>query len=162
MDVLVRNGKIAKRGVRKGFARGSKTFDNLGRRLSRRRRSRKSRISVERRRFKLEGQVNPWVLLASEDITHIDDADATGKKAGDDVLVGGQRGRILSHADAQRLFESRGRNLVDNPVVRVRGQGRHLKENAVYKTSEFGYMGETDDLGRLANMRSNSLGLKTG
>ncbi|GAA0894365.1 hypothetical protein GCM10009122_40460 [Fulvivirga kasyanovii] len=31
---LVRNGKVAIKGVRKGFAKGTKTFDDLGQRLS--------------------------------------------------------------------------------------------------------------------------------
>ena len=79
---LVRNGKIAMKGVRKGFARGAKTFDDLGQRLSRRLRFRKFRISVERRRFKLEGQMNPWVLLASG---KIEERDIPGVNVGDAI-----------------------------------------------------------------------------
>ncbi|TRX58280.1 hypothetical protein FNH22_14575 [Fulvivirga sp. M361] len=64
-QALARNGKVAMKGVRKGFARGAKTFDDLGQRLSKKLRFKKFRLSVKNRRFKLEGEVNPWVLLAS-------------------------------------------------------------------------------------------------
>ncbi|MTI21818.1 hypothetical protein E1176_12370 [Fulvivirga sp. RKSG066] len=68
---VAKNGKVAMKGVRKGFAKGAKTFDDLGKRLSKQLRFKKFKLSVQKRRFKLEGEVNPWVLLASGKIEKV-------------------------------------------------------------------------------------------
>ncbi|NMM49186.1 GH-E family nuclease [Marinigracilibium pacificum] len=86
---LVKNGKVAMKGVRKGMVKGAKTFDDLGKRLSKNLRFKKFRISVEKRRFKLEGEVNPWVLLASGKVEYIDASDprVKGKSVGSKVKL---------------------------------------------------------------------------
>ncbi|UII32129.1 hypothetical protein LVD17_27985 [Fulvivirga ulvae] len=81
---LVRNGKVAMKGVRKGFAKGAKTFDDLGQRLSKKLRFKKFRMRIEKRRFKLEGEVNPWVILATGDVVW---DKQKGVKSGDKVKV---------------------------------------------------------------------------
>ncbi|GAA0894362.1 hypothetical protein GCM10009122_40430 [Fulvivirga kasyanovii] len=71
---LVRNGKVAMKGVRKGFAKGAQTFDDLGQRLSKKLRFKKFRMRIEKRRFKLEGEVT-WVLLASGEVKKVDKSE---------------------------------------------------------------------------------------
>ncbi|GAA0894360.1 hypothetical protein GCM10009122_40410 [Fulvivirga kasyanovii] len=113
-------------------------------------------MRIEKRRFKLEGEVNPWVLLASGDITHVDDADAVGKKAGDKITVAGAKATVLSEQQAKALFKQQGKDLVDNPIKKV-NRRKTLETDAVYKTGEFGYVGHTDALGRMTKVETPSL-----
>ncbi|MCX2742371.1 hypothetical protein OO013_00765 [Mangrovivirga sp. M17] len=75
--------------VRKSMTSGAKTFDDLGKKLSKRLRFKKFRIRVQKRRFKLEGEVNPWVLLASGEVKHFDanDSRVKGKRVGSKVKL---------------------------------------------------------------------------
>ncbi|QCK14823.1 GH-E family nuclease [Mangrovivirga cuniculi] len=77
------------KGVRKGMAKGAKTFDDLGKKLSKKLRFKKFRIRVQKRRFKLEGEVNPWVLLANGEVKHVkaDDPRVKGKRVGSKVKM---------------------------------------------------------------------------
>ena len=56
-------------------------------------------MRIEKRRFKLEGEVNPWVLLASGEVKHVDAKDAKGKKLGDDIKVGNENGIVIGKQD---------------------------------------------------------------
>ncbi|NMM49188.1 AHH domain-containing protein [Marinigracilibium pacificum] len=81
------------------MTKGAKTFDDLGKQLSKNLRFKKFRIRVEKRRFKLEGEVNPWVLLASGEVKFVDQKDLTrksGSRLGDNVIYkpkGAAKGR---------------------------------------------------------------------
>ena len=100
---LARNGKMAMQGVRKGFAKGAKTLDDLGQGLAKRLRFKKFRIRIEKRRFKLEGEINPWVLLASGEIKHIhaNDPRLKGKKIGDNIEWDGQQAKLIGKRDVK-------------------------------------------------------------
>ncbi len=93
---IANNGKVAMKGVRKGFARGAKTFDDLGQRLAKKFRFRKFRIRVRKRRFKLEGEINPWVLLASGEVRKVALEDIGSAKVGDKIKIDGADATILA------------------------------------------------------------------
>ncbi|MBL6445152.1 hypothetical protein JMN32_02455 [Fulvivirga sp. 29W222] len=105
---VVRNGKVAMKGVRKGFAKGAKTFDDLGQRLSKKLRFKKFRLRVEKRKFMLEGEVNPWVLLASGKIVEV--KNKGGKNVGESgefALKGNNKtvkGRLIGGVEDQSAF----------------------------------------------------------
>jgi hypothetical protein len=85
---IVKGGKFALQGLKNGFSRGAKSVRALAGKL-RELRFRKFRITIQNRKWRLEGKVNPWVLLASGDIVE-------GKgKVGDEVTVNGQKGIVV-------------------------------------------------------------------
>ena len=60
---VLKGGKVLLRGVGQGISRGVKRLRDLGARLLQRTRFKGFRIRIQRRRFRLEGKINPWVLL---------------------------------------------------------------------------------------------------
>ncbi|NTX67272.1 hypothetical protein HUA74_42145 [Myxococcus sp. CA051A] len=60
---VLKGGKVLLRGVGKGIARGVENLRALGGRLLSRTRFKGFRILLQGRRFRLEGRINPWVLL---------------------------------------------------------------------------------------------------
>jgi hypothetical protein len=73
----LRRGRVIMKGVREGFERGAKSLDDLARRLWKKVRFKKFKISRRGRRVQLFGYINPWVLLANGEIEPI---VITGKK----------------------------------------------------------------------------------
>ena len=82
---VIKKGKVLFKGI--GGTRIGKQFkklDDLGRALLDRMRFKAFRIIIKNRRFRLEGLINPWVLLASGEIKHFDDPkpESSGTKKG--------------------------------------------------------------------------------
>ncbi|NTX06637.1 hypothetical protein [Myxococcus sp. CA040A] len=69
---VLEGGKVLIRGVGKGIARGVENLRALGGRLLSRTRFKGFRILLQGRRFRLEGRINPWVLLVQGTITEAD------------------------------------------------------------------------------------------
>jgi hypothetical protein len=94
---VLRAGKVLLRGVGRGFGRGVKRLRDLGARLLGRTRFKGFRIRVAQRRWRLEGRINPWVLLASGRIVEVErlPEDARVGTMVDDV-VDGQPGRVVA------------------------------------------------------------------
>ena len=65
--VLLVNGKLVIRNLRRGFARGVRSLRDLGQRIAKYLRFRKFRIKREGKWFLLQGEVNPWVTIAGID-----------------------------------------------------------------------------------------------
>lgn len=82
----VRNGKIAVRGLSRGFAQGAKSIDDLAGRLINRFRFNKFKIRQQGGRFQLWGHVNPWVLLTDAGLRRRD-APSSGKQWDDPSLT---------------------------------------------------------------------------
>ena len=61
---VIEKGKVVFRGIAKGVGKISSRARELGEKLLERLRFRKFRITISGRRFRLEGYINPWVLLA--------------------------------------------------------------------------------------------------
>jgi len=87
-----KNGKIAMKGIKGGSVKGAKSLQAAGKTLLKQLGFDRFRITRKGKRFKLEGHVNPWVLLASGDIKHVDKDRAKGLKVGDEldggILIG--------------------------------------------------------------------------
>lgn len=67
--------------------------------MAKRFRFRKFKITIKKRRFKLYGEFNPWVLLADGSVDYIDKDAARGKELGDIVTHKGQKGYIIGKHD---------------------------------------------------------------
>lgn len=74
---VIRGGKVLLRGLGRGFSRAAKRLRNLGKTLLKRLKFKKFRITIKGRKFKLEGYINPWVLLASGTLVEVDQKDLT-------------------------------------------------------------------------------------
>ncbi|UXX77746.1 GH-E family nuclease [Reichenbachiella carrageenanivorans] len=118
-QAAIKNGKFVMKGVKKSTLKGAKSIDDLTQKLMKQLRFKKFRFTLKQRRFKLEGQVNPWVLLASG---KIEDRDIDGnvgdlvKKADgsiEGVIVGtrgskgGPKGAKSAYVDDLQLDEAK-------------------------------------------------------
>jgi hypothetical protein len=65
---LLKGGKVLLRGVGQGISRGVQRLRDLGARLLSRTRFKAFRIQLQGLRFRLEGRINPWVLLATGEV----------------------------------------------------------------------------------------------
>lgn len=74
--VMLVQGKLVLRNLRRGFARGVRSLRELGERLLARLRFRRFRLRREGRWFILEGYINPWVRIAQSpaELEWVDDA----------------------------------------------------------------------------------------
>lgn len=96
----VRRGRVVMAGVGRRFGAGFKDLRKLARALYERVRFRRFKLSHEGRMFQLWGEINPWVLLASGELTFISEEEA----------------RALTNA-------RRGQRLVGRGVTLPQGQG---------------------------------------
>jgi len=69
--------KLTVSGLKNGFSRGVKTIQDLIGRIKSNLSFKKFRIRRQGRWFKLEGKLNPWVLLASGEIREVDSVKGT-------------------------------------------------------------------------------------
>ncbi|WP_299684589.1 AHH domain-containing protein [uncultured Dokdonia sp.] len=97
----VKNGKIVLQGVKRGSVKGAKSLKSAGRVLLKRLGFDRFRITRSGKRFKLEGHINPWVLLASGEVKHVDKDKIKGAKIGDEITVDGTRGRLIGTKDIE-------------------------------------------------------------
>lgn len=74
---VIKGGKVLLGGVGRGIAKGAKRLRDLGARLLSRTRFKGFRIRIANRRFKLEGRINPWVLLADGDVKYLEADEVT-------------------------------------------------------------------------------------
>jgi hypothetical protein len=95
------------RGAGQGISRGVKHLRDLGARLLQRTRFKGFRIRIQARRFRLEGKINPWVLLATGEVKYtkqrgLGDAGAKIKGGidGQDAFVLGQKSNSRALAEA--------------------------------------------------------------
>ena len=93
--------KFFVQGIGKGIAKGAKNLDELGENLAKRFKFKGFKIVVKGFKFYLYGSVNPWVLLASGEVRHIDDELAQGKKIGDKLDVDGMQARLIGKEDIE-------------------------------------------------------------
>ncbi|MGK7946786.1 MAG: hypothetical protein AB4058_20180 [Microcystaceae cyanobacterium] len=92
----IKKGKVLFKGIAKtGIGKKVKTLKDLGKRLLEKMRFKAFRIRVKNRRFKLEGLINPWVLLANGEIIDVDKSVTKNGKVGDVLEIKGQKGIII-------------------------------------------------------------------
>ncbi|MCP3100738.1 hypothetical protein LZ198_17860 [Myxococcus sp. K15C18031901] len=71
-NYVLKGGKVLLGGVGRGITRGVESLRALGGRLLSRTRFKGFRILLQGRRFRLEGRINPWVLLVQGPLTEAD------------------------------------------------------------------------------------------
>ncbi|MEM9919695.1 MAG: AHH domain-containing protein [Bacteroidota bacterium] len=98
----LKNGKAVVKGVKNGFSKGAKKLDDLGKRLSKKFRFKKFKLEVKNRKWRLLGQMNPWVLLANGKVEEIDqdklkrmDGSTDTSRLGDMVYVNGRKQGVV-------------------------------------------------------------------
>lgn len=92
---VVKNGKLVLSGIRSGLKSGAKSLGELAEKLLAKFRFKRFRIRIKGLRFFLEGEVNPWILLASGELKHMSQEElraATGEakasfKVGDKLAL---------------------------------------------------------------------------
>lgn len=76
-DYVIARGKVLLEGVGgRGFAKGFKSIDELGQGLQNKTKFKGYRIRLERRRFVLEGKINPWVKIAEGQVVEVEGREA--------------------------------------------------------------------------------------
>jgi len=96
-----KNGKIMLQGLKGGFAKGTKSLDDLARRLGNKLRFNKFKIQRQGQRIQLLGHINPWVLLANGSMEFVEskNLETTGSKppkVGDKVKVNGEDAIVIA------------------------------------------------------------------
>lgn len=106
-SALLQRGRLIIQGLRRGFARGARSLDDLTHRLRNRLRFRRFRMRRRGRHIQLLGYINPWVLLADGTYEYFEQSRLTvpGRsgpaQVGDLVRVGRRRGVVVgSHTRA--------------------------------------------------------------
>ncbi|BDD07043.1 hypothetical protein AUTU_45260 (plasmid) [Aureibacter tunicatorum] len=95
----IKGGKFLLKGIQKGAVKGAKSFKQLAKKLGDKLKFDKYRFTFKNRRFKLEGHLNPWVLLANGEVEYVDQKDLTRSgsgRLGDSVIYkpkGADKGR---------------------------------------------------------------------
>ncbi|GAA0894358.1 hypothetical protein GCM10009122_40390 [Fulvivirga kasyanovii] len=106
---VAKNGRIVIKGVRKGFAKGAKSLDELGQRLSKAFRFKRFKLEVRKTRWRILGEINPYVVIMEGDLDgmlhKVDDKVVKGKKYGDDVevLIDGKKVKTKYVSDKNTL-----------------------------------------------------------
>ena len=162
--VTLRRGRMIFQGLRRGFAKGARSLDDLARRLWNTVRFRRFKLVRSGRRLQLWGLINPWVLLADglivEALEHEVPAGLkTGETfalrvgqgqqtallitRGDDVL--GSITDLAAHASSRRLTPGRA-------FVSHFQDHRHLLEGVAGRSFRGGAAGHADFLNELTRM----------
>jgi len=95
---IVRNGKLLLEGIGEGFAKGIRKLQELFERLWNKLRFKAFRIRLSGAWFRLEGEINPWVLLAEGKIEWIEKAnvlEGKGAKLGGKVVGKSSTGELI-------------------------------------------------------------------
>ncbi|MCP2731553.1 hypothetical protein [Limnofasciculus baicalensis] len=80
---IIEKGKVLFKGIAgAGIGKGFKKLKDLGKELLERMRFKAFRIRIANRRFKLEGLINPWVLLATGEVKYFDSKDLNRSNTG--------------------------------------------------------------------------------
>jgi hypothetical protein len=111
--VLVR-GRLVFRGLRRGFARGVRSLDELAERLRGYFRFRRFKITRRGHWFQLWGYLNPWILVAQDRLEWVDEIVETGgrrARIGEEVVGRTQagaevRGRLLGGTRAEPPYRT--------------------------------------------------------
>lgn len=122
----LRNGRIVLEGVGDGIGRGVRSLRDLASRLRSRLRFRRFRIRRLMGRIRLEGYINPWILLAEEEDPVWMSFAGKGRarpQLGQRVRVGGRHGFVVGVNEEPSAFV---RELMDASPEEVRDLFRRL------------------------------------
>lgn len=79
-SMIIRNGKIVIKSLKKGLMKGAKKLQDLVGRILQKFKFKKFKLVRKGKHIRLYGEVNPWVLLADGTIEEVENLD--GRKAG--------------------------------------------------------------------------------
>ena len=131
---VVNGGKVLLRGAGRGITTGAKRLRELGARLLGRTRFKGFRIRIRNRRFRLEGRINPWILLSEGSTIKVDTDELPAlARQGDELVTRHGRAQVLSMTDelpSERLMALIDRHPLrqtfDQPVGKLDGQIEYL------------------------------------
>ncbi|MEM7579864.1 MAG: DUF4157 domain-containing protein [Cyanobacteria bacterium P01_A01_bin.80] len=96
---VIQKGKVLFKGIAgSGIGKQFKRLQDLGQGLLERMRFKAFRIRFKNRRFKLEGLINPWILLAKGTIVETDDIPKDAR-FGDEVVTSAGSGKVITPGD---------------------------------------------------------------
>ncbi|MEO1626309.1 MAG: hypothetical protein AAFV25_14225, partial [Bacteroidota bacterium] len=155
-QATMKNGKAMFKGVKSGFTRSAKSLDDLGKRLSKKFRFKKFKLARQNKRWRLLGQMNPWVLLAEGKLEFMEESQITrttskGKQdLGHRITVNGtdQQGIIVGTLKKGDDVVGSGSAYVDDLIVKSAKEGELAK---VYKKLD-----EMDDLAKRRDAITNT------
>ncbi|WP_024833274.1 hypothetical protein [Ruminiclostridium josui] len=107
-SMIIENGKIIIKSLKKGFSKGIKKLNGLIDKILSKFRFKKFKIERKGRHIRIYGEVNPWVLLYDGTIEKI---DRKNTHAGDIIEHEGKRGIVLTRntkptAKVNELYEN--------------------------------------------------------
>ena len=85
---VIQRGKLILRGIRGRIGQGIRSLEDLSERLFARLGFRGFRITFRRGWFRIEGYINPWVLLATGQVQWVDDEARVGSHIDDAIVIG--------------------------------------------------------------------------
>lgn len=94
---IVKNGKLLLEGVAEGFTKGIRKVEELFQKLWNKLRFKAFRIRLSGSWFRLEGEINPWILLAEGKIKWLEEGavvEGKGAKLGEKI-VGKEEGKLV-------------------------------------------------------------------
>lgn len=126
---VINRGRLVMQGVRGRIGQGVHTLEELAERLFSRVRFRRFRIRFNRGWFRLEGYINPWVLLATGNVEWVEGEARVGSRLGEGIVIGANpaASRLVSTltrdpALGRRLFELASHpNLLNQSERLIRG-----------------------------------------
>lgn len=136
MKFIIEKGKVLFKGIAgSGIGKRLKSLAELGKNLLERMRFKKFRIRFANGLFKLEGFINPWILLAEGKVKYVEQADikrVSGEgtaQVGDLVKYGRKEGIVIgSHGKDLEHASSYVRELEDLGDSQLSKRFRELKE----------------------------------
>lgn len=137
---LIEKAKVIFKGIAgKGLGKVSKSIGKFADNLLGHTRFKKFRISFVGKKLVLEGLINPWVvIMETGELKTIDfnDINIKGKKIGDDILIDGEKKRLLSMAD--KLPEDQYRRFWQ--LFNNQDPGQHVIHHLIEKGKRYAYL----------------------
>lgn len=98
---IIEKGKVLFKGLAgSGLGKQLSRLREMGEALLSRLRFKKFRIRIANRMFRLEGYINPWILIAEGKVVEVDEIINKEPRIGDEVkAVTGEKGKLLSPGD---------------------------------------------------------------
>jgi hypothetical protein len=98
---IIEKGKVLFKGIAgSALGKGFQRLRQLGESLLERMRFKKFRIRIANGMFRLEGYINPWILVAEGKVVKVDKLTNKEPRIGDDVkAITGETGKLLSPGD---------------------------------------------------------------
>lgn len=119
---VIEKGKVLFRGIAKtGVGKLAKKAKDLGAKLLEKLRFKKFRITISGRRFRLEGFINPWILLADGTIEEVTFKGQGRVEVGEAVTFNGRKGFVVGVRDTRsgsKFVQELGKRAKDPTLIK--------------------------------------------